>query len=76
MIKYNCMYVYGLIQLKVVFIIMYLQHLSYMFRPFFHRAIIRLICEMFTVQMWLRIIWYLVLRIKLWTYINQGVFSR
>jgi hypothetical protein len=38
-------YVYGLTQLKVVFIVMYLQHLSYMFRPFFHRAIIRLVCE-------------------------------
>jgi hypothetical protein len=57
------MYVYGITQLKVVFIIMYLQHLSYTFRSFFHTAIIRLICEeMFSIQMWMctkrDIVWY------------------
>jgi hypothetical protein len=47
------MYVYGLTQLKLVFITMYVQHLSHTFRPFFRRVIISLICvHIFTIQMW------------------------
>jgi hypothetical protein len=71
------MYVYGLTQLKVVFIIMYLHITSTLHvSAYCHRAIIRLTCEeMFSLQMWLGPIRDLVLRFK-WAYISQGVFSR